>query len=87
MNKGIHAMHPWFLSRCFCKFSQKVIRYTIQFQISICIIDLVDMFIFHYTVFRNSSTSDEYVFFVALHFTTGQKYLTYFISRFYQIYE
>ncbi|ORO45084.1 hypothetical protein B7726_00265 [Streptococcus oralis subsp. tigurinus] len=29
------------------------------------------MFIFLYTVFRNSSISDEHVFFVALHFTTG----------------
>ncbi|PRT66884.1 hypothetical protein C6A32_08630 [Streptococcus anginosus] len=29
------------------------------------------MFIFLYTVFRNSSISDEHVFCVALHFTTG----------------
>ncbi|EFM35178.1 hypothetical protein HMPREF9189_1402 [Streptococcus sp. oral taxon 071 str. 73H25AP] len=29
------------------------------------------MFIFLYTVFRNSSISDEHVLFVALHFTTG----------------
>ena len=54
MNKGIHAMHPWFLTHCFCKFCQKVVRYTIQFQIiagfpdltitvmgSICIIVLI----------------------------------------------
>ena len=54
MNKGIHAMHSWFLSHCFCKFCQKVVRYRIQFQIiagfssmtitvmgSICIIVLV----------------------------------------------
>ena len=32
---------------------------------------IVDMFIFLYTVFRNSSISDEHVFCVALHFTTG----------------
>jgi len=31
------------------------------------------MFIFLYTVFRNSSISDEHVFCVALHFTIGQK--------------
>ena len=30
------------------------------------------MFIFLYTVFRNSSISDEHVFCVALHFTIGQ---------------
>ncbi|KXT74884.1 hypothetical protein SGODD07_00091 [Streptococcus gordonii] len=29
------------------------------------------MFIFLYTFFLNSSISDEHVFFVALHFTTG----------------
>jgi len=35
------------------------------------------MFIFLYTVFRNSSISDEHVFCVALHFTTGHfSYLT-----------
>ena len=32
------------------------------------------MFIFLYTVFRNSSISDEHVFCVALHFTIGQFY-------------
>ncbi|QOG25565.1 hypothetical protein FPL13_08855 [Streptococcus sp. KS 6] len=39
----------------------------------------MDMFIFLYTVFRNSSISDEHVFCVALHFTTGlfQKLLTF----------
>ena len=31
------------------------------------------MFIFLYTVFRNSSISDEHVFCVSLHFTIGQK--------------
>ena len=30
------------------------------------------MFIFLYTVFRNSSISDEHVFCVALHFTIGR---------------
>ena len=34
------------------------------------------MFIFLYTVFRNSSISDEHVFCVALHFTIGQKYIS-----------
>ncbi len=34
------------------------------------------MFIFLYTVFRNSSISDEHVFCVALHFTIGQKLQT-----------
>ncbi|KAA3414625.1 hypothetical protein F1711_08705 [Streptococcus pneumoniae] len=35
----------------------------------------MDMFIFLYTVFRNSSISDEHVFCVALHFTTERIYL------------
>ena len=37
------------------------------------------MLIFLYTDFRNSSISDEHVFFVALHFTTG---LVYFLETF-----
>ena len=36
------------------------------------------MFIFLYTVFRNSSISDEHVFCVALHFTIGHKLSFYF---------
>ena len=37
------------------------------------------MFIFLYTVFRNSSISDEHVFCVALHFTIGQEKITRFL--------
>ncbi len=39
------------------------------------------MFIFLYTVFRNSSISDEHVFCVALHFTIGQIIFIIFASN------
>ncbi|MDU6579019.1 MAG: hypothetical protein E6511_04835, partial [Streptococcus salivarius] len=42
---------------------------------------LVDMFIFLYTVFRNSSISDEHVFCVALHFTIGHFKTNYFYQK------
>ena len=43
------------------------------------------MFIFLYTVFRNSSISDEHVFCVALHFTIGQKTEVRFIRTFFVV--
>ena len=39
------------------------------------------MFIFLYTVFRNSSISDEHVFCVALHFTIGRDIVYRFIKE------
>ena len=43
------------------------------------------MFIFLYTVFRNSSISDEHVFCVALHFTIGQINLVALRSEFFEV--